>query len=222
MLTFPHLTYQLKMFIAILQKITIQMSFLRRPPSKLAAKIVNWPCSLQFDKNLNLTCLPCFAIHPFEASVTTAHLQYLPKNASASSGSDVGSPLQIQATDEHQAHNLDSTLSLEKMWMNIFFSLWIHQSLVYPYLDTLTYDCSKTHPITSLASSSLAKQRSMLPVSKRLMSFDLESRTICMYPINQSKIRWCLQSWTQLSNSFWVRRAISLVKMLTDLKTGQI
>jgi hypothetical protein len=49
----------------------------------------------------NITCLPCFAIHPFEARVTTAHLQYFPKNASASSGSYARSPLQIYATDEH-------------------------------------------------------------------------------------------------------------------------
>jgi hypothetical protein len=45
-------------------------------------------------------------MHPFEASVTTAHLQYLPKNASASSGSDSRLPLQIKATDEVQAHTL--------------------------------------------------------------------------------------------------------------------
>lgn len=86
-------------------------------------------------QQLKLTCLPCFAMHPFEASVTTAHLQYLPKNASASSGSDSRPPLQIKATDELQAHTLDWLHCASKDVNGYFYPFEFTNLSLLSYLD---------------------------------------------------------------------------------------
>jgi hypothetical protein len=85
-------------------------------------------------QQLKLTCLPCFAMHPFEASVTTAHLQYLPKNASASSGSDSRPPLQIKATGELQAHTLDWLHYVTSKDVSIYFFIHLNSSFFHSFL----------------------------------------------------------------------------------------
>lgn len=62
-----------------------------------------------------LTSLPCFAMHPFEPNVTTAHLQYLDRKSNAASGSTFGPPLKNNQIAIHDHVSLFLTLCLLDM-----------------------------------------------------------------------------------------------------------